>query len=108
MFTAVKKLIAIRKEIPAFADFNNRSLLETADEHIFAFTRFTLRDASNPILVVANFDLQPHGIAFEEMVSVGGAHLNQFRDLITGEMVTIQEGKLMIPELGLYWLGIGH
>ncbi|MBL8498411.1 alpha-amylase [Nitrosomonas sp. JL21] len=108
VFTALKKLIAIRKEIPAFADFNNRSLLETADEHIFAFSRFTLRDASNPIVVVANFDVQPHGIASDEMAKVAGAHLNQFRDVISGEVIALQQGKLMIPELGLYWLRVGH
>ncbi len=108
VFNVLKKLIAIRKEIPGFADFNNRSLLKTSDEHIFAFTRFTLRDASNPVLVVANFDVQPHFVACDEMVGIGGAHLNRFRDLIAGEMIPVRDNKLTVPALGFYWLSVGQ
>lgn len=108
VFNALKKLIAIRKEIPGFADFNNRFLLKTNDEHIFAFARFTLRDASNPVLVVANFDVLPHFIECNEMIGIGGTHLNQFRDLISGDMIPVQDNELTVPALGFYWLSVGH
>lgn len=104
VFNALKKMIAIRKEIPAFADFNNRQLLKTADDHIFAFSRFTMRDGSGPVLVVANFDVAEHIITRDELKSIGGAYLDQFRDLISGEVVALHDDKLVVPALGLYWL----
>jgi amylosucrase len=107
VFNALKKLIAIRKEISGFADFNNRALLKTRDEHVFAFSRFTLRDASSPVLVVSNFDVQEHFIERDELTSIGGAYLNQFRDLISGEVISMEDDKLVIPPLGFYWLSVG-
>ena len=39
IFEGLRKLIAVRKTIPAFADFNNRELLTVDNEHLFAFLR---------------------------------------------------------------------
>ncbi|MBT8133352.1 MAG: alpha-amylase family protein, partial [Gammaproteobacteria bacterium] len=39
IFNALKKMISVRKEIPAFADFNNRELRDSGNPHLFAFCR---------------------------------------------------------------------
>lgn len=104
VFNALRKLIAIRKEIPAFADFNNRQLLDVASPHLFAFTRFTLRDGSSPILVVGNFAEEPQSLTREELASLGGRYVEHYRDLISGDVLTLEQDQLQIPALGFYWL----
>jgi len=39
IFDGIKKMIAVRKTVPAFADFNNRELLGVDNPHLFAFLR---------------------------------------------------------------------
>ena len=104
VFNALRKLIAIRKETPAFADFNNRYLLITESPHLFAFSRFTLRDATHPVLVVANFSEQTQYLQREEMRSIGGVQLNAFQDLVDGNTVRMEGERLAVPPLAFYWL----
>ena len=37
IFSALKKLIALRKELPAFADFDNRNLLQVENPNLLVF-----------------------------------------------------------------------
>jgi amylosucrase len=104
VFNALRKMISIRKEIPAFADFNNRLLLVIHNPHLLVFSRFTLRDSSNPIVVVANFSEQQESFGRNEMTGIGGAALGVFRDLISGEIIPIQNDEIVVPPLTLYWL----
>lgn len=104
VFNALRKMIAIRKEIPAFADFNNRQLLDIASPHLFAFTRFTLRDGSSSILVVSNFAEESQTLMREELALIGGHHVEHYRDLITGDVLTLEQDRLPVPALGFYWL----
>ncbi len=39
IFDGLRRMIGARKTIPAFADFNNREVLETDNPHLFVFTR---------------------------------------------------------------------
>ena len=55
-FSALKKMIAVRKEISVFADFNNRELIEVENENLFVFGRYNLNKPSDQVLVVANFN----------------------------------------------------
>jgi amylosucrase len=59
LFNGLKRLIAVRKSTPAFADFNNRELLDVPNPHLFVFLRTHPTMQTDSVLVVANFDLQP-------------------------------------------------
>ncbi|CAG0941695.1 partial amylosucrase, partial [Candidatus Brocadiaceae bacterium] len=84
IFNAMKKMIAIRKEISAFADFNNRELLTINNEHLLCFIRFNHQRPSERVLVIANFDAEPQYLNLEEISNKGINPYAQFIDLYTG------------------------
>ena len=81
IFLALKKMIAVRSEIPAFADFNNRELRDTGNPHLFAFCRVNPQYASDRVLVVANFDANPQHVEVEDLTQTGFMQHSQLHDL---------------------------
>lgn len=104
VFTALKKMIAVRKEIPAFADFNSRELHEVSNPHLLVFSHFDHRQTSSKVVVVANFDGAPQHLDLEELRSAGLTGLREIRDLVTGESPPVFNGQLGIQAYGFYWL----
>lgn len=101
VFSALQRMIEVRKSVVEFRDENNTQLIEVSNEHIFAFQR-TLEDDST--FVIANFkdsdqELYPHLIFPQTQV-------NPFKmiDRITGKAVKISEGKLNLKPYQFYWL----
>ncbi len=104
IFSSLKKMIAVRKEIPAFADFNNRELLEVSNDHLFVFSRFDYTSTSGSVYVVANFDTSPQYLDLGELGSVGGRGRGVLKDLYSGESPALFKNQLVIPPLSFYWL----
>ena len=104
IFTALKKMIAVRKEIPAFADFNSRELHEVSNPHLLVFSHSDHRQTSSKVVVVANFDGAPQHLDLEELRSAGLTGLREIRDLATGESPPVLNGRLEIQAYGFYWL----
>ena len=104
IFTALKKMIAVRKEISAFADFNNRELLDVGNPHLLTFARFDHQHASSRVLVVGNFDATPQHLDLPLLRHMGFFKINGVRDLSTGESPPIFNDQLVIPPYGFYWL----
>ncbi len=104
VFTALKKMIAVRKEIPAFADFNSRELHEVSNPHLLVFSHFDHRQTSSKVVVVANFDGAPQYLDLEELRSAGLTGLREIRDLATGESPPVLDGRLEIQAYGFHWL----
>jgi amylosucrase len=103
IFSALKRMIAVRKEIPVFADFNNRELIETANPHLFVFGRYNLNKPSERVLVVANFHGKPQHLNLADI----GTWLPKFGrivDLCTGKSPDSFNGSLVMPGFGCYWL----
>ena len=97
-------MIAVRKTIPAFADFNNRELLDVGNPHLFAFLRTHPDMSSDSVLVVANFDVKP---SYLELASLGNRGLFQYgqvSDLYSGESLRLFNGRLVVPPCRFYWL----
>ena len=105
IFTGLKKMIAVRKEIPAFADFNGRELLEVENPHLLAYAHFDYQHASSRVLVVGNFDSNPQHLELEQLRRMGFLQLDSVRNLYTGERPLIFNDQLVIPAYGFYWLG---
>ncbi len=104
IFNALKNLIARRKEIPAFADKNNRELLETSNEHLLAYSRFGHTVASSRVLVISNFNDIEQSLDINPLREKGFFHYTQVKDLASGSTLTIENDSLVIPALSFYWL----
>ena len=104
IFNAIKKMIAVRKEIPAFSDFNNRELIHMENPHLFVFSRFNLNFTTGDVLVVANFDARPQYLDMNHSNVKSALSYGQVKDLISGEIPTMFKDQLVIPPYHFYWL----
>jgi len=104
IFNSLKKLIAIRKEIPSFADKNNRELLETTNPHLLAFSRFNQSFASARVLVICNFSDIKQTLDINPLKEKGFLKYETVKDFASGDTLTIANETLTIPALSFYWL----
>jgi amylosucrase len=104
IFDGIKHMISVRKAIPAFADFNNRELLDIENPHLFAFLRTNLEIPSEVVLVVANFDSEPQYLDLKELGNRGAFEYGQIRDLHSGEVPSMFKDQLVVPPFHFYWL----
>ena len=104
IFTAMTKMIAIRKEISAFADFNNREILQLDHEYLLAFVRFNHLRPSELVLVVANFNDQPRFFDLDGLVpSVFSSH-DRLIDLHSGRSPSQSASRIVLQAYQFYWL----
>jgi len=103
VFSALKRMIAVRKEIEVFADFNNRELIEVENPHLFVFGRYHIQKATEQVLVIANFSNQPQHLNLDDLGS-WGAKYRPLVDLYQGTHPDIFKNSLVIPGFGFYWL----
>jgi amylosucrase len=104
IFTLMQKMIAARKEISAFADFNNRELLQVDNQHLLCFIRFNHQILSEKVLVIANFDAN---IQYLDLETIDNNSINpqaQFRDLCSGKILTRYGSQIELPAHQFYWL----
>lgn len=104
IFSAMKKMIAVRKEISAFADHNNRELLEVDNPHLFVFSRFDYINTQSRVLVIGNFDNRPQNLDISGLCTKGFFQHRPVRDLYSGNDLSVDCQELEIPPLGFYWL----
>jgi amylosucrase len=104
IFSQLKNLITIRKEISAFADQNNRELIPVENEHLLVFSRFTSTGMNSRVLVITNFDSTPQTIDIKPLMQKGFFQYKNIKDLCSGVSIVIDEDLLTIPELSTYWL----
>ncbi|GBG13499.1 amylosucrase [Novimethylophilus kurashikiensis] len=104
VFTALKKMIAVRKEIKAFADLDNRTLIDVDNPHLFVFSRFDYPSSQSKVLVVGNFALTPQPLALEPLRKMGFFTLESVKDLYSGEQFSTRQDNLLIPAQTFYWL----
>ncbi len=106
VFDGLKRLIAVRKTIPAFADFNNRELIDVDNPHLFAFLRTHPTLQGESVLVVANFDAGPQYLDLDNLGSRGRVRfgLGPVQDLANRESPAVFNGRLVIPPFRYYWL----
>jgi amylosucrase len=105
IFDGLKRMIAVRKGIPAFADFNNRDLIELENPHLFAFLRtHPEQQVASSVLVVANFDANPQYLELSNL-RYRSLHLRgTLQDLHTGETPRLFNDRLVVPPYRFYWL----
>ena len=104
IFHAIKHILATRSQIPAFADLNNREIVETSNPHLFSFLRFTPEQVASRVLVLANFDITPQSLNLNELESVNLTGHREIRDIHSGLAIPASAGHIDIPPLSFYWL----
>ncbi len=104
IFSGLKKMIAVRKEICSFADHNNRELLEVDNPHLFVFSRFSNINNCQRVLVIANFDHAPQLLDVEHLRKKGFMLHGPVKELYSGTNINIDNQHLEIPAHGFYWL----
>ena len=105
IFDGLKRMIAVRKGIPAFADFNNRDLIDLENPHLFAFLRtHPEQQVASSVLVLANFDANPQYLELSNL-RYRSLHLRgTLQDLHTGETPRLFNDRLVVPPYRFYWL----
>ncbi len=96
IFGALKKMIAVRKEVTAFADHNNRELLEVDNPHLFIFSRFDISNNSRA-LVICNFDANPQKFNMEGLRKRGFLQFDSVKDLYSEDSIALTGPYLEIP-----------
>ncbi|MEZ5588724.1 MAG: amylosucrase [Sedimenticolaceae bacterium] len=104
IFTGLQKMIAVRKSTPAFADYNNRTLIETGNPHLFVFMRNNPFIHHDSVLIVGNFDSSPQSLTLSDLANRGQFAYGQLRDLYSGEAPTQFKDQLVVPPHRFYWL----
>ncbi len=104
VFHGLQKMIAVRKTIPAFADFNNRELIDVENPHLFVFLRSHPDQSNTSVLVVANFDATPQYLDLNDLGNRGQFQYAQLKDLYSGEMPALFKDQLVVPPYHFYWL----
>lgn len=104
LFSASKLMISVRKEIPAFADFNNRELIHVDNPHLFVFSRFNLLQTTGGVLVVVNFDAHPQHLNLDDPNVKSVLSYGHIKDLVSGDTPRMFNGELVIPPYHFYWL----
>jgi len=104
IFSGLRHMIDVRKETPAFADFNNRELLHPDNPHLFAFLRSHPAKPAERVLVVANFNGEAETLDLESLGGRGRFEQQIPVDRITGATLRPQDGRLTVPAYGIYWV----
>lgn len=104
VFQSMKKMIAIRKEVAAFADFNNRELLSAGNDRLLCYFRYDARRPSEQVLVVANFDSHPQSLDKEQIGPKGLSSRDQFIDLYSGRKPEQVGNEIVLQGHQFYWL----
>jgi len=104
IFSGLQHMIAVRKRTAAFADLNNRELIDSSNPNLFVFIRSNPLVPDDCILVVGNFNFETQNLILSELGNRGHFEYQQFRDLISGAAPVISQGQLAVPPHGLYWL----
>lgn len=104
VFSGLRKMIAVRKETAAFADFNNRELVDVSNPHLFVFLRYHHEQLTNRVLVAANFDAFPQGLQVAELRRHGFNLHGQLRDLYSGASPVVYDDQLVLEPYQFCWL----
>lgn len=104
IFGALKKMIALRKEITAFADFDNRQLFVVDNPNLLVFSRTDQQNSRNKVLVICNFNVEAQALQIDPLLPHGLFQQGSMKDICSGARITAENDALMIPPLSCYWL----
>ena len=104
IFSALKKMIVLRKETTAFADLDNRQLQDVDTPNLLVFSRVDPSNSRNRVLVVANFSVEAQTLSSDALRSNGFLQPEAMKDLCTGERIEMSNDMVVLPPLSCLWL----
>lgn len=99
IYTALRRLIELRKATKAFAG-NDMRVINLGNDHVFAYVRSGRQ--SERVLVLANFSEHTQPIAANEVRLYGLSY--HFRDLITGQELKLGDDPVVLAPYQVLWL----
>jgi amylosucrase len=104
IFTGLKKMIALRKELSAFSDFDNRQQVFVENPNLLVFVRSDPMSPRNRVLVVANFNMEPQQLNVEVLHPYGFFGHGSAKELCSGRRIEADEDAISVPALTCCWL----
>jgi amylosucrase len=104
IFSALKKMIALRKETMAFADFDNRQVLTVDNPNLLVFSRTNPHNIRDKVLVIGNVNTEEQALPIDALKEHGFFLQNGMKDICTGTRIEVENGTLVIAPLSCYWL----
>lgn len=104
IFSALKKLVALRKETPAFADFDNRQLFNVDNYNLLVFSRTDPQNSRNRLLVAGNFNNEAQTMPLVALKPYGFFQQDSMKDICTGRRLTAENEAVVLPPLSYCWL----
>jgi amylosucrase len=105
LFDGLQNMIAVRKATRAFADFNNRALLNISNTHVFVFLRALADKSHHSVLVIANFSDEPQRLDLAELQTPESIDLDSLEDLLSGGSPERSDNELVLAPRQFLWLG---
>lgn len=104
IFDALKKMIILRKENPAFADFDNRQLFDVNNHNLLVFSRTDPHSSRNKVLVVSNFNIEVQRMSIANLQSYGYFERGGMKDLLSGMRIVPENDLITLSPLTCLWL----
>ena len=107
IFNPLKTMISVHKEIDAFADFNNRDVIDVENPYLFVFERYHPSKPADRVLVVSNFSDKPQQLNLGQLGGWGKnvhARKTQLLDVVTEQTPEQFNNTLVVPGYHFYWL----
>ncbi|MBO1272990.1 amylosucrase [Shewanella sp. 4t3-1-2LB] len=104
IFSDMQRLISLRKQTDAFADFNNRDLLELGNDAVFGYVRYNYINPSEKVVVIANLSAEPQRIDLEQLRQTAYVEPTMLEDLWTEGPPSIFSNQLVLSGFRFYWL----
>ena len=102
VYNSLKKLIAIRKKTPIFADHNNLVLHECSNPHILVYERTAMHKKG--VLVLCNFDENKQYVERSWLHNIGFETNKKNKNLLSERDIKLIKGKIELPPYGFLWL----
>ncbi len=100
VFSAVQKLISIRKKTPEFSDRSEIEIIDTGNDHLFAFIRYS---ESSSIMILCNFDESSHRIKMDFMRSRNFMESSIY-DLFSKKEIYVIDDSFELLPYQFYWI----
>jgi amylosucrase len=104
IFSALKRMIALRKETMAFADFDNRQSLMLDAPHLLVFSRTDPQNSRNKVLVIGNFSVETQALSVDALRAHGFFQKDGMKDLCSGARIEVDDETVVLPPLSCHWL----
>ena len=104
VFSAIQRLIRVRKNTPMFADFNNRELVDLSNDALFAYLRYDSENPSEKLLVTANLSGDPQQVGTIEIEHYFHTELRNCNDSWSESTPTVFSNNLIFKPYQFYWL----